>query len=71
MLEGGIEEQGVMEQNRAAEGYRDATKPTFLYAEDNRELRDYVRGEAPLYRSFEDLLADCRESLDRYLDGGR
>ncbi len=32
------------------------------------ELRDYVRGDAPRYRSFEDLLADCRTSLDRYLD---
>ena len=35
------------------------------------ELRDYVGGDAPLYRSFEDLLADCRKSLDRYLGGRR
>lgn len=33
------------------------------------ELRDYVGGEAPLYRSFEELLSDCRNALDRYLDG--
>lgn len=35
------------------------------------ELRDSVRGETPLYRSFEELLADCREALDRFLDGRR
>lgn len=35
------------------------------------ELRDYVRGESPRYGSFEDLLSDCRESLDRYLGGRR
>lgn len=35
------------------------------------ELRDYVGGEAPLYRSFEDILSDCRETLDRYLGGKR
>ncbi len=35
------------------------------------ELRDYVRGDAPLYRTFEELLADCRMSLDNFLDGRR
>ncbi len=35
------------------------------------ELRDYVGGDAPLYAGFEDLLADCRESLDRHLEGRR
>ncbi len=35
------------------------------------ELRDSVGGDAPLYPSFEDLLADCRKALDRYLDKRR
>lgn len=34
------------------------------------ELRDYTRGDPPLYRNFEEILAECRESLDRLLDGG-
>lgn len=33
------------------------------------ELRDSVGGETPRYRSFEALLADCRQALDRYLEG--
>jgi signal transduction histidine kinase/class 3 adenylate cyclase len=43
VLEGGIEEGGVAEENRASEQSRDPTKPTLLYAEDNRDLRKYVR----------------------------
>ncbi len=35
------------------------------------ELRDSVAGDAPLYRSFEDLLGDCVKALDRHLGGGR
>ncbi|MGE5189772.1 MAG: sugar phosphate isomerase/epimerase family protein [Gemmatimonadota bacterium] len=35
------------------------------------ELRDSVRGENPRYRSFEELLAECRAALDLYLDGRR
>lgn len=31
------------------------------------ELRDYTRGDAPLYRGFEEILAECRGALDRYL----
>ncbi len=35
------------------------------------ELRDYTRGDDPPYRSFEEILEECRHALDRYLDGGR
>ena len=35
------------------------------------ELRDSVGADAPLYRTFEDLLADCRKTLDRHLGGRR
>lgn len=31
------------------------------------ELRDYTRGEDPLYNSFDEILAECRSALDRYL----
>lgn len=34
------------------------------------ELRDYTRGESPLYRGFEELLSECRDALDRYLSQG-
>jgi sugar phosphate isomerase/epimerase len=34
------------------------------------ELRDYTRGDAPLYRGFEEILAECRGALDRYLAQG-
>ena len=29
------------------------------------ELRDYTRGEKPLYKGFEQMLSECRASLDR------
>ena len=29
------------------------------------ELRDYTRGEKPLYKGFEQMLSECRTSLDR------
>ena len=31
------------------------------------ELRDYTRGEDPLYNSFDEILTECRSTLDRYL----
>lgn len=31
------------------------------------ELRDFTRGDAPLYRGFEEILSECRGVLDRYL----
>ncbi len=34
------------------------------------ELRDYTRGESPLYRGFEELLSECRGALDRILAQG-
>lgn len=34
------------------------------------ELRDYTRGDAPLYRGFEEILTECRGALERYLAQG-
>lgn len=34
------------------------------------ELRDYTRGDAPLYRGFEEILSECRGALERYLAQG-
>ena len=34
------------------------------------ELRDYTRGEDPLYRDFEQMLAETRSAVDRILGGG-
>jgi len=34
------------------------------------ELRDFTRGESPLYRDFEEILTECRLALDRYLTTG-
>lgn len=34
------------------------------------ELRDYTRGEAPLYPGFEEILSECRGALERYLAQG-
>jgi adenylate cyclase len=63
VLEGGIEEEGVAEHNRVAEERRDATKPTLLYAEDNRDLRNYVGGLLVCdYNVF--LASDGEEALD-------
>jgi len=63
VLEGGIEQDDVGEHNRAAEESRDAAKPTLLYAEDNRDLRNYVRGL--LARDYNIFLAsDGEEALD-------
>jgi CheY-like chemotaxis protein len=63
VLEGGIEQEGVAEYNRAAEERRDATKPTLLYAEDNRDLRSYVSGLlAGDHNVF--LASDGEEALD-------
>jgi sugar phosphate isomerase/epimerase len=33
------------------------------------ELRDYTRGENPAYRDFDQILSECRASLDRILRG--
>jgi len=33
------------------------------------ELRDYTRGDDPPYPGFEEMLAECRASLDRFLRG--
>jgi hypothetical protein len=29
------------------------------------ELRDYTRGESPAYGNFDQILSECRASLDR------
>jgi sugar phosphate isomerase/epimerase len=34
------------------------------------ELRDYTRGDAPPYRSFEEMLAECRSALERFAGEG-
>lgn len=35
------------------------------------ELRDFTRGDPPLYRDFEEILAECRKALDRFpAEGG-
>lgn len=34
------------------------------------ELRDYTRGDDPLYNSFDEILTECRGTLDRYLAQG-
>ena len=63
VVEGGIEEEGVGEHNRLVEERRDATKPTLLYAEDNRDLRNYVCGLlGDDYNVF--LASDGEEALD-------
>lgn len=59
--------RGSIPWDRVVGALRDAGFPGPLTI----ELRDYVRGEAPLYGTFEDLLADCRGALDRYFDGRR
>jgi len=33
------------------------------------ELRDYTRGEKPTYRNFDQILSECRASLDRMFRG--
>jgi signal transduction histidine kinase/class 3 adenylate cyclase/CheY-like chemotaxis protein len=63
VLEGGMEQADVAEHNRAAEESRDATRRTLLYAEDNRDLRNYVSGLlAEDYNVF--LASDGEEALD-------
>ncbi len=59
--------RGSIPWARTLDALRDAGFPGPLTI----ELRDYVRGEAPLYGSFEEQLADCRDALDRFLDGRR
>ncbi len=34
------------------------------------ELRDHTRGEEPLYRSFDEILGECRAALDRFAGEG-
>ena len=34
------------------------------------ELRDYTRGDDPPYRDFDQVLAECRSALDRFLGNG-
>lgn len=34
------------------------------------ELRDFTRGDSPLYRDFGEILSECRGALDRYLAEG-
>jgi signal transduction histidine kinase/class 3 adenylate cyclase/CheY-like chemotaxis protein len=41
--EGAADTDGVEELNREAERTRDPARPTILYAEDNRDLRNHVR----------------------------
>jgi sugar phosphate isomerase/epimerase len=33
------------------------------------ELRDYTRGENPTYKDFDQILSECRASLDRMFRG--
>lgn len=41
--EGSADHEGADEHNREAERRRDPARPTILYAEDNRDLRNHVR----------------------------
>ncbi len=63
LLEGAGAADGVEEANAAARATFDPAKRTILYAEDNADLRDYVRDLlAPDYNVF--LAADGREALE-------
>jgi signal transduction histidine kinase len=63
LLEGAGAGGGVEEDNAAARATFDPTKRTILYAEDNADLRDFVRDLlAPDYNVF--LAADGREALE-------
>ena len=33
------------------------------------ELRDYTRGKKPTYKDFDQILSECRASLDRMFRG--
>jgi signal transduction histidine kinase len=63
LLEGAGAGGGAEEANAAARATFDPTKRTILYAEDNADLRDYVRDLlAPDYNVF--LAADGRAALE-------
>ena len=62
--EGAADQEGVEHLNRLAAGTLDPGKPTVLYAEDNSDLRNYVRGLlAPHYNVF--LAVDGRDALEK------
>ncbi len=61
--EGAGDEQGSADANREAEAALDPSKPTILYAEDNRDLRHFVRDL--LVRDYNVFLAvDGAEGLE-------
>jgi signal transduction histidine kinase len=63
LLEGAGGGEGVEEANAAARATFDPAKQTILYAEDNADLRGYIRDLlAPDYNVF--LAADGREALE-------
>jgi hypothetical protein len=35
------------------------------------ELRDYTRGDDAFYKTFDEILDECRSALARILDGSR
>jgi signal transduction histidine kinase/class 3 adenylate cyclase len=62
--EGAVDQESVGDVNRNAEAALDAARPTILYAEDNRDLRNFVRQLlAPYYNVF--LAVDGRDALDK------
>lgn len=62
--EGAADSGGVQELNREAERTRDPARPTILYAEDNRDLRNYVRDLlAENYNVF--LAVDGHDGLEK------
>ena len=62
--EGAADQEGVDEHNGEAERTRDPARPTILYAEDNRDLRNHVRdllaGDCNVF-----LAVDGRDGLEK------
>ncbi|MBI4590349.1 MAG: response regulator [Candidatus Rokubacteria bacterium] len=62
--EGAAGEEGVDQHNQEAERTRDRARPTILYAEDNRDLRNHVRDLlAADYNVF--LAVDGRDGFEK------
>ncbi|MBI2469304.1 MAG: response regulator [Candidatus Rokubacteria bacterium] len=62
--EGAADQEGVDHLNREAEAAFDAAKPTLVYAEDNRDLRNHVRDLLRArYNVF--LAVDGRDGLEK------
>ena len=65
VVDGGVTgQEGIDEANREAEAVYDKDKPTILYAEDNADLRVYMRDFLrPRYNVF--VSGDGREAFDK------